>query len=185
MGNSCEGYVPSALLILGGNLMLEIWKDVNGYSNYQVSNFGRVKSNRGILKERLTKKGYIIYCLSDGLKKTNKYAHRLVAESFISNPLNLPEVNHKDECKTNNFYDNLEWCDSKYNNNYGSHGESYIVNPSRSKVVVQKLLSGEIIGTYKSSVDAQLKTGVSQSSIRNCCNGVQNTSHNYIWQWVS
>ena len=52
--------------------------------------------------------------------KAWKRVNRLVAEAFIQNPHNLPMVNHKDEDKTNNFMDNLEWCDAEYNNTYGT-----------------------------------------------------------------
>lgn len=108
--------------------MEEIWKDIKGYEGlYQVSNYGRVKSFKHN-KEKLRKEvkdnmGYLIVNLSkNGNKKIYKI-HRLVAEAFLQNPNNYPQVNHKDENKINNRADNLEWCTAKYNSNYGTRNE--------------------------------------------------------------
>lgn len=110
----------------------EIWKDILGYEGfYQVSSFGRVRSldrydsrnyfRKGrILKLSADRKGYLRVGLHSNGKEKFYSVHRLVAEAFIHNPDNLPEVNHIDEDKTNNRVENLEFCDSKYNNNYGT-----------------------------------------------------------------
>ena len=103
----------------------EIWKDIKGFEgHYQVSNFGRVKSIK-FRKERILKPanngcGYLYVNLSKNGKYNIYLIHRLVALIFISNPNNLPEINHRDEDKTNNKVENLEWCDRKYNMNYGT-----------------------------------------------------------------
>jgi len=126
-------------IIFGGIYILtEEWKDIEGYEGfYQVSNLGRVKSlarvvmrsdgkpnpvNEKILKYGIIK-GYCAVVLCKDRKKKMYKVHRLVAIAFLSNPHNLPEVNHKDENKKNNCVDNLEWCTSLYNINYGSHNE--------------------------------------------------------------
>ena len=116
---------------------MEEWKSIPGYEGlYEVSSYGRVKSleryksNNGgiqlikekILKPHNTKKGYLTVQFSNKIFKV----HRLVAEAFIPNPDNLPMVNHKDEDKTNNNVDNLEWCTAKYNSNYGTAIERMI-----------------------------------------------------------
>lgn len=110
----------------------EIWKDIIGFEGlYQVSNLGRVRSldrttshncfiKGKILKTRIHK-DYVVIQLSEHNKCTSKQVHRLVAETFLENPNNLPQVNHKDENPLNNVVENLEWCDAKYNNNYGNH----------------------------------------------------------------
>lgn len=107
----------------------EIWKDIKGYEGkYQISNFGRVKSlprngtinKERILKTKLTKFGYERVYLRNKNTRTWFLIHRLVAMYFIPNPDNLPQVNHKDECKTNNHVENLEWCDGFYNQSYGT-----------------------------------------------------------------
>ena len=119
--------------------MEEQWKDIKGYEGlYEVSNLGNVRSldrtvKRGqgyTIKEGrvLTpfyekKKGYYQVVLAkDGKAKTYR-VHRLVAIAFLENPYNYTDVNHKDEVKTNNNVDNLEWCTRKYNNNYGTKPE--------------------------------------------------------------
>ena len=104
--------------------MEEIWKDIQGYEGlYQVSNYGRVKSlHKGerILTLGRTTRGYSGITLYKHGKLQPFSVHRLVAMAFIPNPHNLPMVNHKDECRTNNNVENLEWCDSLYNSRYGN-----------------------------------------------------------------
>ena len=101
--------------------MMEEWRAVPGYEGlYEVSNTGMVRSLRHnkIMSPNTNRYGYkYINLCKDGIIKT-KTIHRLVAQVFIPNPDNLPEVNHKDEDKTNNSVDNLEWCVHIYNMNY-------------------------------------------------------------------
>lgn len=105
------------------NIMEEIWKDIEGYEGYQVSNLGRVRSfkhkNVRILSTK-NRGGYRQVQLCKDSTKKLCYVHRLVAEAFIPNPDDLPQVNHKDENKANNFVNNLEWCTAKYNLSYGT-----------------------------------------------------------------
>ena len=106
--------------------MVEIWKDIKGYEGlYQVSNLGRVKSLRKniIMKEALKEERYLSITLHKNKTRKSFYIHRLVAQAFVSNPNNYPEVNHKDENKQNNQMDNLEWCTPKYNANYGTRNK--------------------------------------------------------------
>ena len=110
----------------------EIWRPVVGYEGlYEVSSYGRVRSldryinnnsfRKGkILKFSTNRRGYLKAHLSLNNKVKTYLVHRIVAISFIPNPDNLPEVNHKDEDKTNNSVDNLEWCNRSYNINYGT-----------------------------------------------------------------
>ena len=98
----------------------EIWKDIQGYENiYQISTFGRVKSLRKNKIMSLNKRnGYYQICLRKNGKRKNRQVHRLVAEAFISNPLNKKIVNHKDYDPLNNNFKNLEWCTQKENVNW-------------------------------------------------------------------
>ena len=108
---------------------MEEWKNVIGYEGlYEVSNKGNVRNVRRntLLKLSKNKYGYIqVYLYKNGIRNGFK-VHRLVAQAFIENPDNLPEVNHIDEDKINNRADNLEFCDRKYNNNYGHRTENAI-----------------------------------------------------------
>ena len=119
--------------------MQEEWKDIRDYEGlYQISNMGNVKSlgrwvnykNKGkkwqegkILKPLVDKEGYLKICLWKNGYIKHFRVHRLVAQAFIPNPKNYPQVNHKDENPSNNFVKNLEYCDAKYNSNYGTRNK--------------------------------------------------------------
>ena len=99
-------------------------KDIKDYENYQISDTGIVinkKTGRELKQQE--KKGYMNVSLFKNGKKKNKLVHRLVAEAFIENIKNYPQVNHKDEDTLNNTVENLEWCTQRYNNNYGTYRE--------------------------------------------------------------
>lgn len=103
--------------------MMEEWRAVPGYEGlYEVSNIGNVRNVRRNTLLRLSKDcyGYIQVSLYKNGRRTGLRVHRLVAEAFLPNPDNLPQVNHLDEDKTNNRVDNLEFCTAKYNLNYGT-----------------------------------------------------------------
>jgi hypothetical protein len=121
--------------------MKEIWKDIEGYEGiYHVSNLGRVKrvaTNR-VLQPYRNKAGYLlVYLCKNGKRKTHRI-HRLVAQSFIPNPENKPEVNHLDENKINNMVSNLEWSTRKENCNYGTRNERLSI-----PIIATKLKTGE------------------------------------------
>ena len=176
----------------------EIWRDAPGYEGlYIVSNKGEVKSlnyhrtkKENIMKPRKNKKGYLQIQLSNKGKVKNISVHRLVAEAFIPNPENLPEVNHIDECKTNNNVNNLEWCTRKYNNNFGTRNE-------RSGIAISKALTGcynnkiskpvkclETGLIFPSTNEAQRQFGFSHQHISACCNGKRKTCGGFHWQYV-
>lgn len=161
----------------------EIWVDVPNYEGlYQVSNFGNVKSlsryvetsnklgGRRKTKERLlklcaNKRGYLMVRLSRDCSIKNFLVHRLVAIAFIPNPNNLPQINHKDENPSNNRVENLEWCDAKYNNNYGERIKK--ASASTSKKVKQYDMQGKFIREFSSLKEARDSIGM-QFSQRYC-----------------
>lgn len=154
----------------------EIWRMIPGYEGlYEVSNFGRVRSFlRGKIRKLSNENGYmrIILYKNGSIKKFN--VHRLVAMAFIPNPDNLPCINHKDENKSNNHVDNLEWCDYTYNNNYGNRIEKARekqLNGKLSKSILQLDLEGNIIKEWESSKEIERQLGYSRGTIGSCCRG--------------
>lgn len=182
----------------------EIWKDIKGYEGlYQVSNLGRIKSlestvfsgNRfnkkktkrnkkeKILKLRFDKDGYYRIGLCKNNKKIYYFVHRLVAQTFISNPNNLPVVNHKNENKKDNRVENLEWCTIKYNNNYGNR---ILKLKTKGKRVIQKTLDDIKINEYINARQASEFTNTCRTSIINCCNKKVHfiTAGGYKWEYA-
>ena len=170
--------------------MDEIWKDKKDYEgHYQVSNLGRVKSIKFgkeiILKQKIRGGYYSVGLSKNGIVKTY-YVHRLVAEAFIDNPNNYKEVNHKDECKSNNIVSNLEWCDAKYNRNYGTRNERVAEKLKNkkdwSKPVIQYTLDGKFVKEWPSTKEAA-RNGFNQGNIISCCKGRYKTAHGFIWSY--
>ena len=165
---------------------MEIWKDINGFSGYQVSSCGRVwsiKRNK-MLKPALKSNGYLQVCLyKDGIRNYIG-VHRLVAENFIDNPDNLPQVNHIDEDKTNNHVENLEWCSPVYNNTYGTRlarcKETINKNNKLGVGVLVYDLNHNIIGEYKSLGAAARELNIPSATLRQASLRPDATTHNYI-----
>ncbi len=161
-----------------------MWKNIEGYEGlYQVSDDGQVRNSKGIiLKPEVNKKGYLRVNLFKEGKKKKYRIHRLVAMAFIPNPDNLPQINHIDEDKSNNCLTNLEWCDCKYNNNYGTHTER--MAKKHSKPVRQFDLQGNLIKEYPSLTELHKLTGFNMGNVSSCCRGRNQTSYGFIWQNV-
>lgn len=136
---------------------MEEWKDIKGYEGlYQVSTLGRVRSfhaykgsSQRILVPGRYSRGYLFVQLSKDKVKTQHMIHRLVASTFIPNPEDLPQVNHKDEDKTNNCVENLEWCTAKYNANYGTRNER-VAEKTRKPVMCVE--TGEVFDSVNSAM---------------------------------
>lgn len=180
---------------------IEEWRVIKDYPNYMVSSLGRVKSidryvnhPKGGLKlcrgqyrkPDITWDGYLRVCLSKNGKRTHKRVNRLVAEAFIQNPDNLPQVGHKDECKTNNCVSNLYWTTAKENNNHGKHNERVSkaqINGKCSKLVSQYTLDGEFVRDWPSAIEINRQLGYSFGNICNCCRGIYKQAYGYIWRY--
>lgn len=180
--------------------MFERWKPIKGYEGlYEISDFGRVRSldryancksyKHRFVKGRLLKLSsdgrYATVCLSKQDSKKTLLVHRLVAQAFIPNPHNLPEVNHKSECKHFNHYSCLEWCDRIYNCNYGNAIENKVKNNPLVKEIDQLSLNGNFIKRWPSQAEIQRQLGFRQNDISACCCGRQKTAFGYIWKRVS
>lgn len=184
----------------------EIWKDIESFEGlYQVSSKGRIRSLDRNVHHRNScqfKKGIILLPLKAGanylyvnLWKNNKRKfvgiHRLVALAFIPNPLGLKQVNHKDENKSNNNVSNLEWCDAKYNINYGTTrqkiSEGVIRNNGFAVPIIQKDIYGNQIATFRSAAEAERATGICASSIRKVCKKRPwfKTAGGFYWEEIS
>ena len=176
--------------------MKEIWKDIPEYEGlYQVSNYGRVRRilfvNNIVTKPKIKilslcvdKKGYLRVCLNKNGKRKNMQVHRIVALAFISNPDNLPEVNHKDENPKNNCVENLEWCTHLYNMNYGN-----IRQKIRNKIILKKVnqydLDGNFIKTWDSVLEIKKILNISKQCISYCCLGKTNSAGGYRWEYIN
>ena len=166
----------------------EIWKDILGYEGlYQVSNFGRIKiinyrqtGREKIMKLQLKKNNYLDIGLTKDGKTKRFLIHRLVAQAFIPNTNNLPQVNHKDEDKQNNHYLNLEWCTHEYNINYGTRNEK--CSKKLSKPVLQYTLDGKFVKEWESIKECG-RNGFVSANIYKCCNGKRNKHKGFIWRY--
>ncbi len=167
--------------------MSEIWKPIKNYEGlYEISNFGRVRSltrYKKILKPCPNERGYLMVDLSKEGKRRKYFIHILVANAFLSNPNNLPQVNHKNEIKTDNNADNLEFCTNNYNLNYGSRNKR--IRDKIAKKVVQYSMQEKILNVYESMTEASKKTGVTVQRICDCCKGRIKTSGGYKWRYAN
>ena len=168
---------------------MEIWKDIEGYGGlYQVSNLGRVKSlnyNRTkkekILKPRSNKDGYLnVNLYKEGRMKTC-LVHRLVAKAFIPNPDNKSQVNHRDEDKTNNCVDNLEWMTRRENINYGTRNERSGKSQSMPIYGINVKTNERI--EFPSTMEAQ-RNGFNHGNIVDCLKGRRKSHKGYKWYYV-
>lgn len=157
------------------NLEEEIWKEIQGYEGlYAVSSKGRVKNimSGKVLKNKIDGAGY----LAVGLKGKNYNIHRLMAQAFIPNPDNLPQVHHKDENKLNNVISNLEWVSASKNVRHSIYKQSFRIN--------QYTLGGEFIKTWDSLHQIERETGLKRQTISKVCKGKQTHAYNYKWRYL-
>jgi hypothetical protein len=178
---------------------MEIWKDVVGYEGYyEVSTHGNVRSvtrtfikkygdgERSVtvsskdLKPMTNYKGYLYVELRNNGTRFHAYIHRLVANAFIANVHNKPQVNHKDTNKTNNHVDNLEWATNSENQLHAqAHGLVSSKGKGRKAIPIGQFKNGELVAEFSSIADAQRETGI--SSIAYVVRGERKSAGGYEW----
>lgn len=168
-------------------MKIEEWKIIEEYPEYEVSNFGNVRSIDRYYVDSMGRKyhkkgqyiklniqkgddGYeqVMAHIWSGRKEYRLIVSRLVAKAFIPNPNNCPQVNHKDENSLNNNVDNLEWCTCKYNIHYNNLIERRSKNNMKKVDVFD--INNNFIETLDSVTDTSTKYNVSKGSVSNCCN---------------
>ena len=156
-------------------------KDIKGYEGlYGITPEGEVWSYKykKFLKPKYEKNGYLrIMLCKDGQRKMYSL-HRLVAQTYLPNPENLPQVNHKDENKANNCLQNLEWCDQKYNHNYGTINER--ISNSLKIPILQYDLDGNFIREWPSATDVGIEV---KSFICRCLKGRTKSAYGFVWKY--
>jgi len=183
----------------------EIWKPVKGYEEfYMVSNKGQVMSLRKktrisdkgnqIMKQKDDGKGYLRVNITDGKKPKAMLVSRMVAEAFISNPDNLPQVGHMDDVKTNNTTENLYWTDSRENNHHNGKMERFHCRHKEKISQIAEALSKPVISTdlntgeelyFKSIQEAARMTNAKSEKISMCCNGLRKHHQNKSWRFAN
>ena len=177
--------------------MIEEWRTIKDFPDYEVSNMGRIRSKdryrpyaHGLrlvkgqpLKTRPNAKrnGYVYVQLCDKSKHYACKLHRLVAEAFIPNPEGKPQVNHIDCDVTNNRVDNLEWVTAKENSHWtkvcGRQAE-----PRARALIATNVETGEQL-YYRSGKDAE-RHGHTRSAIWRCVKGEYKTHHGLEWSYA-
>lgn len=185
--------------------MDEEWKDIKGLEGIcQVSNKGNIRTIDRYIKYKNGKvcfrkgksikpvkctNGYFEVQVNKDGKRIIIMLHRAVAQAFIPNPNNFPEVNHKDENITNNCVENLEWCTPKYNANYGTRNQRCFdkVQKKQQKPINQLTLSGEFIKRWDGIGQASKALGIDISMIIRVCkhNPKSQTAGGYKWEYAS
>ena len=161
-----------------------MWKPIIDYEGiYEINELGEVRriSTGYILKDYICHDGYKRVGLTKKGKTKSLLLHRLLALTFIPNPNNYPCINHKDEDKSNNSLDNLEWSTYKYNLNYGTRNVR--ANETRKKPILQYSKDGEFIREWKSVTDLKNETGMDITHVSSCCKGKRKSANGYRWKY--
>jgi len=166
--------------------MKEIWKTMKEHNNYEVSNFGKIrnKKTKRILKTSISNKGYERFIVYIEKKPRMFYVHRVVANNFIDNKNKFEQINHKDENKLNNKTENLEWCNNKYNSNYGTKIERILKTKwDTFKTIIQKDKNDNIIKIWENIIVIQKETKYKKANIYKCCERKYKYAYGYKWEY--
>lgn len=159
---------------------MEKWKTIEYAPNYRVSTLGQVSNIYGhVLCPFENEKGYLKIDLRVNGKRKRFFVHRLVADAFINNPNDLPQVNHKNENKKDNRVNNLERCTAAYNINFGSRSEK--VAKRLGKKLYQYDLNGKLMKVHNSLAGACKEFGYDMGKICECLKGVRKQYKGFMW----
>lgn len=162
----------------------EIWKQISEEYDAFISNLGRIKAKGNPHYGTLMEDGY---CRTNLFNKIQKKSlsfrvHRLVCQAFLQNPENKPIVNHKDENRSNNKLENLEWMTNRENVNYSYELNDRISPNCRSRIVLQ-IQNGIVINEFPSIYQASIQTDFSNTFIRDRCKGKTKQSGDFVWEF--
>lgn len=167
-------------------MILSEFKNIPGFEKlYMADAKGNIYSCKydKILKPGDVGKGYMAVSLTKNKKPKQYKVHRLIALTFLDNENNYPCVNHKDENPRNNSVENLEWCTSKYNANYGTRVKR-VADGHLKSVCKINILDGNIIEIYNSIKQASILNKLDSSSITKCCKGKRESAGGYVWKYA-
>ena len=167
--------------------MKEQWKPIEGYENYQVSTYGRVKSlgNSKSRKEKLLKpgknKGYLHVALWKNGVKERFYIHRLVYSAFVGDIPDGMDINHLDENKENNHLENLEACSHGDNIRWGTGIARRAAAQSKAVEALDKV-TGRVVYVFPSIAEVR-RQGFDRSTVSQCCRGKVKSHGGFIWRF--
>lgn len=163
-------------------------KDIPGYEGlYAATSCGKIWSykSKKFLKPYIVGSGYLGVSLCKNGQRKDCRVHRLVAITYLPNPNNLPEVNHINEVKTDNYLNNLEWCDRKYNVNYGDRTQKQLETIlGKYKIACYKKDTDDFVGYFKSQTEAANQLGLWQGNITKVVNGLAHSTGGYTFHYV-
>lgn len=177
---------------------MEIWVDIPRYEGiYKASNKGRIKSlDRNYLDKNnkeytikgkikkffLNKNGYLTVSLSKNGKVKTEYVHYLILSSFTNLRENSMTVNHKDEVKTNNKIENLEWLTNKQNNLYGTKVKRTSDKKFKKRIKIDKETL-KVLKVYE-NIEDLLNDGYKLLNTKMCCMGINKSAHGFVWKYL-
>ena len=174
--------------------MKEIWKAISGYEGYEISSLGRVKSldrlvktdkglrkvNERILKQKTSSTKYLRVCVSKNSNSKFLSVHRLVAQQFIENPENKPQVNHIDFNRANNNLSNLEWTTAQENMDHSVKAGRY--NKTKKRVMGVNVENGYVL--MLESIHSGENYGFDPSKIVKVCKGKRKTTNGFTFNYL-